>query len=155
MMALKSVNALSHYTDWTVGHVHSGALGWVALVSMGSFYHMIPRLYDTKLFSTRLVYAHFLLATVGILLYIVAMWVSGIGQGIMLRSFDEFGNLKYTFVETVAFMHWPLVMRAAGGALFVLGVVLMAINIYMTIRNAKLEAAEIEAKIASKMAQAS
>ena len=155
MMALKSVNALSHYTDWTVGHVHSGALGWVAMVSMGSFYHMIPRLYDTKLYSTRLVYAHFFLATIGILLYIIAMWVSGIGQGIMLRAFDDFGNLQYTFVETVAFMHWPLVFRAIGGAFFVSGVVVMAFNIFMTITTAKREAAAIEAKIAAKMARAS
>lgn len=154
MMALKSVNALSHYTDWTVGHVHSGALGWVAMVSFGSMYHMIPRLYDTKLYSLRLVYVHFFLATIGIVLYIVAMWVSGIGQGLMLRAFDEYGNLAYTFVETVAFMHWPLVTRALGGAFFVAGILTMAFNIFMTIRNAKAEAAAIEAKIAAKMAKA-
>ena len=154
LMALKSVNALSHYTDWTIGHVHSGALGWVAMVSFGSFYHMIPRLYDTKLYSQKLVYAHFFLATIGIILYIIAMWVSGIGQGIMLRAFDDFGNLQYTFVESVAFMHWPLVFRALGGALFVMGVVLMAVNIFMTIAQAKREAAAIEAKIAAKMAGA-
>jgi cytochrome c oxidase cbb3-type subunit 1 len=153
-MALKSINALSHYTDWTVGHVHSGALGWVAMVSFGSFYHMIPRLYDTKLYSQRLVYVHFFLATIGIVLYIVAMWVSGIGQGLMLRAFDEFGNLQYTFVESVAFMHWPLVVRAMGGAFFVTGVLIMAYNIFMTIAVAKREAAAIEAKIAAKLAKA-
>ncbi len=154
MMALKSVNALSHYTDWTVGHVHSGALGWVAMVSFGSMYHMIPRLYDTKLYSQKLVYVHFFLATIGIVLYIVAMWVSGIGQGLMLRAFDEYGNLAYTFVESVAFMHWPLVTRALGGAFFVTGISIMAFNIYMTISHAKREAAAIEAKIAAKMAAA-
>lgn len=154
MMALKSVNALSHYTDWTVGHVHSGALGWVAMVSFGSMYHMIPRLYDTKLYSERLVYVHFFLATIGIVLYIVAMWVSGIGQGLMLRAFDEYGNLAYTFVESVAFMHWPLVTRALGGAFFVAGILVMAYNIFMTIRHAKAEAAAVEAKIAAKMANA-
>ena len=154
MMALKSVNALSHYTDWTVGHVHSGALGWVAMVSFGSLYHMVPRLYDTKLYSTRLVYVHFFLATIGIVLYITAMWVSGIGQGLMLRAFDDYGNLAYTFVETVAFMHWPLVARAVGGAFFVSGVVVMAYNIGMTILTARREAAALEAKIAAKLAKA-
>ena len=155
LMALKSVNALSHYTDWTIGHVHSGALGWVAMVSFGSFYHMIPRLYDTKLYSQKLVYVHFFLATIGIILYIVALWVAGIGQGIMLRAFDDFGNLQYTFVESVAFMHWPYVIRTLGGALFVVGVMVMAFNVFMTITQAKREATALEAKIAAKMAGAS
>jgi cytochrome c oxidase cbb3-type subunit 1 len=154
MMSLKSVNALSHYTDWTIGHVHSGALGWVAMISFGSMYHMIPRLYDTRLYSQRLVYVHFWLATLGIVAYITAMWVSGIGQGLMLRAFDEYGNLAYTFVETVAFMHWPLVIRMVGGILFVAGVVVMIVNITMTIREAKREQAAIEAKIAAKLAKA-
>jgi len=105
MMSLKSVNALSHYTDWTVGHVHSGALGWVAMITFASFYHMVPRLWNTTLYSVQLVYTHFFLATIGTILYITALWVSGIGQGLMLRAFDEYGNLAYTFVETVAFMH--------------------------------------------------
>lgn len=139
MMSLKSVNALSHYTDWTVGHVHSGALGWVAMISIASLYHMIPRLWNTTLYSLKLVYTHFFLATIGVILYITAMWVSGIGQGLMLRAFDEYGNLAYTFVETVAFMHGPLVARAVGGLFFVSGMVLMAYNIYMTIARAKQE----------------
>ncbi len=154
MMSLKSVNALSHYTDWTVGHVHSGALGWVALVSFGSLYHMIPRLYDTKLYSDRLVITHFWLATIGIVLYITSMWVSGIGQGMMLRAFDDYGNLAYTFVETVSFMHLPLAARMVGGMFFVSGILVMSFNIFMTIRNAKLEQAAMEAKIAAKMANA-
>ncbi len=154
MMSLKSVNALSHYTDWTIGHVHSGALGWVALVSFGSFYHMIPRLYDTKIYSIKLIYVHFFLATIGILLYIIAMWVSGIGQGLLLRAFDDFGNLAYTFIETVTFMHTPYVGRALGGAFFLSGVVVMAYNVFMTLRQAKAEQAAVEAKIAAKMARA-
>jgi cytochrome c oxidase cbb3-type subunit 1 len=154
LMSLKSVNALSHYTDWTVGHVHSGALGWVALVTFGSFYHMIPRLYDTKLYSVRLVYVHFFLATIGIVLYITAMWVAGIGQGLLLRAFDDFGSLAYTFIETVSFLHKPYVVRALGGAFFVSGVLVMAYNIAMTVRQAKQETAAIEAKLATKMAQA-
>jgi cytochrome c oxidase cbb3-type subunit 1 len=139
MMSLKSVNALSHYTDWTVGHVHSGALGWVAMISIASFYHMIPRLWNTTLYSTQLVYTHFFLATIGTILYITALWVAGIGQGLMLRAFDEYGNLAYTFVETVAFMHGPYVARAVGGLFFLSGMFIMAYNIYMTIKRAKQE----------------
>lgn len=133
MMSLKSVNALSHYTDWTVGHVHSGALGWVAMVTFGSFYHMIPRLWNTTIYSLKLVYIHFFLATIGILLYITALWVSGIGQGLMLRAFDQYGNLAYSFIETVVFMHGPLVARAIAGLFFVSGILLMTYNIAMTI----------------------
>ena len=150
LMSLKSVNALSHYTDWTIGHVHSGALGWVALISFGSLYHMIPRLYDTKLYSQRLVYVHFFLATIGIVLYITAMWVAGIGQGLMLRAFDEYGALAYTFIESVMFLHKPYVVRALGGAFFVAGVIVMAFNIFMTIRQAKAEQAALEAKLAAR-----
>jgi cytochrome c oxidase cbb3-type subunit 1 len=139
MMSLKSVNALSHYTDWTVGHVHSGALGWVAMITFGSFYHMIPRLWNTTLYSMQLVYTHFFLATIGTILYITALWVSGIGQGLMLRAFDEYGNLAYTFVETVAFMHGPYVARAVGGLFFLSGMLLMAYNIYMTVSRARQE----------------
>jgi cytochrome c oxidase cbb3-type subunit 1 len=152
LMSLKSVNALSHYTDWTVGHVHSGALGWVAMISFGSLYHLIPRLYDTKIYSERLIYTHFFLATIGIVLYIGAMWVAGIGQGLMLRAFDEYGNLANTFVETVSFLHYPYVTRALGGAFFVSGILVMAYNVFMTISRAKQEQAAIEAKIAAKMA---
>jgi len=137
MMSLKSVNALSHYTDWTIGHVHSGALGWVAMITIGSMYHMVPRLWNTTLHSTKLVFTHFWIATIGIVLYIVAMWVAGIGQGLMLRAFDQYGNLAYTFVETVAFMHIPYVVRAIGGMLFLSGMVLMAYNLYMTVAGAR------------------
>ena len=154
MMSLKSVNALSHYTDWTVGHVHSGALGWVAMVTFGSMYHLIPRLWSTRLWSIRLVYVHFWLATIGIVLYIAAMWVSGIGQGLMLRAFDDYGNLAYTFIESVEFMHWPLVVRMLGGMFFVSGILLMCFNVAMTVRAAKQEQAAIEAKVAAKLAQA-
>ncbi|MBN2873074.1 MAG: cytochrome-c oxidase, cbb3-type subunit I [Halothiobacillaceae bacterium] len=133
MLSLKSVNALSHYTDWTIGHVHSGALGWVAMITIGSFYHMVPRIWGKALYSTKLVFVHFWLATIGIVLYIVALWVAGIGQGLMLRAFDEYGNLAYTFIETVSFMHIPYVVRALGGAIFLAGFVLMAYNLLRTI----------------------
>ncbi|MFN3594474.1 MAG: cytochrome-c oxidase, cbb3-type subunit I [Thiobacillaceae bacterium] len=135
LMSLKDVNALSHYTDWTVGHVHSGALGWVAMISFGSLYHMIPRLWNTQLYSERLVNVHFWLATIGVLLYITAMWISGISQGLMWRAFDEYGNLQYSFVESVAAMHPFYVMRAIGGAFFLSGMLVMAYNCALTIRQ--------------------
>ncbi len=143
MMSLKSVNALSHYTDWTVGHVHSGALGWVAMVTFGSFYHMIPKLWNTSLYSLKLVYVHFFLTTIGILLYITALWVSGIGQGLMLRAFDEYGNLAYSFIETVVFMHGPLVARAIAGMFIVTGMLIMTYNIWLTIARRKHVTAEV------------
>jgi len=154
MMSLKDVNALSHYTDWTVGHVHSGALGWVAMITFGSMYHMIPKLWDTKIYSVKLINIHFWLATIGVLLYITAMWISGIMQGLMWRAFDDFGNLQYSFAESVAAMHPFYAMRAIGGAFFLTGMVLMAYNCYMTIRQGKREAAVLEAKYAAKMAKA-
>ena len=154
LMSLKSVNALSHYTDWTIGHVHSGALGWVAMITFGSFYHMVPRLWDTTLWSVRLVYVHFFMATIGIVLYISAMWAAGIGQGLMLRAYDEYGNLAYTYIETVAFMHSPYLARTIGGALFLGGVLVMVFNLVMTVVSAKREAARVEAKLAAKLARA-
>jgi len=154
LMSLKSVNALSHYTDWTIGHVHSGALGWVAFITFGSFYHLIPRLWDTKMYSEKLIFLHFWLGTIGVVLYISALWVAGIGQGLMLRAFDLFGNLNYTFIESVRFLHVPYAIRTLGGLLFVAGMIIMAYNVYMTVRNASKEQAAIEAKIAAKLAKA-
>jgi len=141
LMALKDVNALSHYTDWTIGHVHSGALGWVAMISFGSLYHMIPRLWNTQLYSIKLVNMHFWLATIGTLLYITAMWISGISQGLMWRAFDDYGNLQYSFVESVAAMHPFYAMRAIGGMVFLTGMCLMAYNCFMTIRQGVRDAA--------------
>ena len=140
LMSLKDVNALSHYTDWTVGHVHSGALGWVAMISFGALYHMIPRLWNTRLYSEKLVNVHFWLATIGVLLYITAMWISGISQGLMWRAFDEYGNLQYSFVESVAAMHPFYAMRAIGGGFFLTGMLIMAYNCSMTIRQGVREA---------------
>ncbi|MFP4561242.1 MAG: cytochrome-c oxidase, cbb3-type subunit I [Thiohalorhabdus sp.] len=137
MMALQNVNALSHYTDWTVGHVHSGALGWVGMITFGSLYHLIPRLWNTELYSTRLANVHFWLATLGVLFYIVAMWISGILQGLMWRAFDEYGNLVYTFAESVEAMHPFYAMRAFGGILYLAGMILLTYNCYKTIAQAK------------------
>jgi cytochrome c oxidase cbb3-type subunit 1 len=133
VMSAKTVNALSHYTDWTIGHVHAGALGWVAMVSIGAIYHMVEKLWNTKLYSTRLVNIHFWMATVGTAVYITAMWVSGIMQGLMWRAYDEYGNLAYTFVESVAQMHPYYAMRAVGGMIFFSGACLMLWNVLVTI----------------------
>ncbi len=141
VMAAKSVNALSHYTDWTVGHVHSGALGWVAMVSIGAIYHMVMKLWKTEMYSMQLINIHFWLATIGTVFYIVAMWVSGIMQGLMWRAYDEYGTLAYTFAESVAAMHPYYVMRAFGGFIFFLGAVVMLYNIVMTIRTAEARSA--------------
>ncbi len=111
MMAIKTVNALSHYTDWTIGHVHSGALGWVAMISIGSMYFMIPKLYGREIYSLKLVETHFWIATVGIVLYISSMWISGIMQGLMWRAVNQDGTLTYSFVESVQAMHPFYVMR--------------------------------------------
>ncbi|HWT97095.1 MAG TPA: cytochrome-c oxidase, cbb3-type subunit I, partial [Terriglobales bacterium] len=116
VMSIKAVNSLSHYTDWTIGHVHSGALGWVAFVTFGAVYHLVPKLWKREhLYSTRLVEWHYWISTFGIVLYIVSMWISGIMQGLMWRAYDAQGFLQYSFVETVAAMHPYYVVRAFGG----------------------------------------
>ncbi len=136
LMSVKPVNALSHYTDWTVGHVHSGALGWVAFVSFGAVYYLVPKLWKRReLYSLKLVSVHFWIATVGIVLYITAMWVSGIMQGLMWRSYDSLGFLQYSFIETVERMHPFYVIRALGGILFLLGALVMVYNLIRTIRG--------------------
>ena len=135
MMAIKTVNALSHYTDWTIGHVHSGALGWVAMISFGALYHLIPKLYGKQqMFSVSLINAHFWLATIGTVLYIVAMWVNGITQGLMWRAVNEDGTLTYSFMESVAASDVGYIVRAVGGGFFVLGMLVMAWNVYRTVR---------------------
>lgn len=135
IMALKTVNSLSHYTDWTIGHVHSGALGWVLMVSVGAIYHMVARLWNVPIFSSKLVNLHFWLHTIGMVIYICAMWVSGIMQGLMWRAYGDFGNLIYSFAETVSAMHPYYVMRAAGGVLVFSGACVMLYNIIMTIKS--------------------
>jgi cytochrome c oxidase cbb3-type subunit 1 len=147
VMAAKTVNALSHYTDWTIGHVHSGALGWNIMVAAGALYHMIEKIYNVKM-SQKLLGIHFWVHTIGTVTYIVAMWVSGIMQGLMWRAYDEYGTLAYTFAESVSAMHPYYVMRAAGGALVVLGAITMLINIIITIRKSSREQASVQAATA-------
>jgi cytochrome c oxidase cbb3-type subunit 1 len=133
MMAIKTVNALSHYTDWTIGHVHSGALGWVGFISMGAMYYLIPKLFNRELYSLKLVETHFWVATIGIVLYITAMWISGIMQGLMWRAVNPDGTLTYSFVESVQAMHPYYVIRFLGGLLYLSGMLMMAYNIARTI----------------------
>ena len=135
LMSIKAVNSLSHYTDWTIGHVHSGALGWVAFITFGALYYLIPRLWGQRLYSMRLVNTHLWIATIGIVVYICAMWVSGIMQGLMWRDYDAMGFLEYSFVETVMAMHPFYVLRAIGGGLFLLGALIMVYNFIKTIKG--------------------
>jgi cytochrome c oxidase cbb3-type subunit I/II len=133
MMALRTVNSLSHFTNWTVGHVHSGALGWVGFTCFATLYYMIPRLWHTKLYSTRLAEVHFWVGTLGVLLYVTPMWVSGVTQGLMWRAANADGSLTYTFIETVAAIRIYDVLRALGGVLFLSGAIVMFWNVWKTI----------------------
>jgi cytochrome c oxidase cbb3-type subunit 1 len=136
MMAIKTVNSLSHYTDWTIGHVHAGALGWVAMVTIGAMYHLIPVLYDKKeMYSVNLINTHFWLATIGTVLYIAALWVNGIMQGLMWRAYNQDGTLTYSFVESVEASYAGWIVRLVGGGMFLGGMLLMAYNVYMTTRK--------------------
>ena len=135
LMAIRTVNALSHYTNWTIGHVHSGALGWVAFISFGTLYHMVPVLWGKKeLYSMKLVSIHFWIASIGIVLYITAMWIAGITEGLMWRAYDSMGFLQYSFIESVRAVHSLYLVRAIGGLFFLAGACLMAYNFYKTIR---------------------
>ena len=133
VMSIKEVNSLSHYTDWTIGHVHSGALGWVGFVSFGAIYCLVPWLWNRPLYSLRLVSWHFWIATIGIVVYVTSMWVSGIMQGLMWRSYTGLGFLEYSFIESVEAMHPFYVIRALGGSLFLIGTLIMAFNVWRTI----------------------
>ncbi len=149
VMSLKTINALSHYTDWTIGHVHSGALGWVAMVAIGAIYHLMMRTFHTEMWSMKLINAHFWTSTIGAVIYIVAMWVSGIMQGLMWRAYDEYGTLAYTFAESVEAMHPYYAMRTVGGAIFLLGAVLMLFNVLMTVKKAASEGSLQQARTAA------
>lgn len=144
MMAIKTVNSLSHYTDWTVGHVHSGALGWVGLVSMGALYYMIPRLFGQKqMYSKDAIEVHFWLATIGIVLYIAAMWIAGVMQGLMWRAVNDDGTLTYTFVEAVKATFPYYVIRLLGGLLYLSGMLVMLWNVMKTVTQGSATSAAI------------
>jgi cytochrome c oxidase cbb3-type subunit 1 len=134
MMSIKSVNSLSHYTDWTIGHVHSGALGWNGMITFAALYFMVPRLWGKpRLYSLRMVNWHFWLATIGIVLYVASMWVAGIMQGLMWREYGDDGYLVYAFSEVVSAMFPMYLIRAAGGVLYLAGAAVMVYNVWMTI----------------------
>ncbi|MEZ5625978.1 MAG: cytochrome-c oxidase, cbb3-type subunit I [Rhodocyclaceae bacterium] len=146
MMSVKTVNALSHYTDWTVGHVHSGALGWVAMVSIGAIYYLLPRMYGkTEMYSTKLITTHFWIATIGVVLYIASMWIAGVMQGLMWRATNPDGTLTYSFVESVkaSYPFWSI--RLLGGVLFLGGMLLMFYNMVKTIAGQKAYSAPVVA----------
>jgi cytochrome c oxidase cbb3-type subunit 1 len=138
MMSIKTVNALSHYTDWTVGHVHSGALGWVAMISIGCIYYLIPRLFGKEqMYSVKLITAHFWIATIGVVLYIAAMWIAGVMQGLMWRATNPDGTLTYAFVESVKSTYPFWTIRLLGGVMFLSGMLLMAWNVWKTIAGGR------------------
>ncbi len=133
MMAIKSVNAISHFTDWTVGHVHSGALGWNAMITFGAFYFLVPRLVGAGLYSVRLANIHFWLAMAGTMLYVLSMWGAGVTQGILWLTLDELGEVRYSFTDIMASMPPYYALRLVAGVAFLAGAVLMAINLFLTI----------------------
>jgi len=138
MMSIKTVNALSHYTDWTVGHVHSGALGWVGMISIGALYHLIPRMFGReKMHSVKAIELHFWIATIGIVLYIAAMWIAGVMQGLMWRAVNPDGTLVYSFVESVKATFPFYVIRLGGGLLYLSGMLIMGWNVFMTVKGGK------------------
>jgi cytochrome c oxidase cbb3-type subunit 1 len=138
MMSIKTVNALSHYTDWTVGHVHSGALGWVAMISVGCLYFLIPRLFGrAEMYSIRLITIHFWITTIGIVFYIAAMWIAGVMQGLMWRAVNPDGTLTYAFVEGVKATYPFYVIRLLGGAMVFSGMLVMFYNMWKTIAAGK------------------
>jgi cytochrome c oxidase cbb3-type subunit 1 len=152
LMSIRAVNSLSHYTDWTIGHVHSAALGWNGFITFGCLYYMVPRLWSReKMYSTKLISMHLWIATIGIVFYIAAMWVSGIMQGLMWRSYDEMGFLNYSFVESVMAMKPFYLIRVMGGLLYLSGALIMTYNFWRTIRgdvNVKEQNLKLEGAVA-------
>ncbi|MBN2869342.1 MAG: cytochrome-c oxidase, cbb3-type subunit I [Campylobacterales bacterium] len=137
IQAIKSVNALAHFTDWIVGHVHDGVLGWVAFMIMAALFHMAPRVFKREIYSKSLMNTQFWIQTLGVVLYFTSMWIAGITQGMMWRAHDEFGNLAYSFIDTVTVLHPYYTIRAVGGTLYLIGMFLFAYNMYKTMTSAR------------------
>jgi cytochrome c oxidase cbb3-type subunit 1 len=136
MMSIKTVNALSHYTDWTIGHVHSGALGWVAFITFGAMYHLIPKMWGKEaMYSTRLIDVHFWISTIGVVLYITSMWIAGVMQGLMWRAVNDDGTLTYSFIESLEATYPYYAVRLLGGVLFLVGMLIMCWNVWKTVRS--------------------
>jgi cytochrome c oxidase cbb3-type subunit 1 len=143
MMSIKTVNSLSHYTDWTVGHVHAGALGWVAMISVGAIYAMLPRLFGAqRMYSIKWIDTHFWLHTLGVVFYIASMWIAGVMQGLMWRATNPDGTLTYSFVEALNATYPYYLVRLAGGLFVFTGMCLMAFNAWKTYATAKSPAAD-------------
>jgi len=140
MMSIKTVNSLSHYTDWTIGHVHSGALGWVAMISIGSVYALVPKLFGRdRMYSIKLIDWHFWVSTIGVVLYIASMWIAGVMQGLMWRAINDDGTLTYTFVESLNATYPYYAVRLLGGTLFFAGMLIMVYNVWRTIQSGAVE----------------
>ncbi len=149
IQSIKSVNAIAHFTDWIIGHVHDGALGWVGFMVMAGMYHMAPRIFKREIYSKKLMNAQFWIQTIGVVLYFSSMWIAGITQGMMWRAHDEYGNLAYSFIDTVTVLHPYYVIRAIGGALYFIGMLMWAYNILKTMGSR--EVSEEELRNASPM----
>jgi cytochrome c oxidase cbb3-type subunit 1 len=135
MMSVKAVNALSHNTDWTIGHVHSGSLGWVAMISFGALYNLIPAVFGKKgMYSVSLINVHFWLSTIGVVLYIASMWIAGLMQGLMWRAVNDDGTLTYAFVEALKATFPYYAGRLLGGLIFFAGMLIMAYNVWKTVQ---------------------
>ncbi len=150
IQAIKSVNALAHFTDWIPGHVHDGTLGWVGFMIVGSLFHMAPRMFKREIYSKKLMESQFWIQTTGIVLYFSSMWIAGITQGMMWRATDQYGNLAYSFIDTVNVLHPYYVIRGLGGLLYLIGFMMFAYNFYKTMTASK--AIEKEPQFASPMA---
>jgi cytochrome c oxidase cbb3-type subunit 1 len=142
IQAIKSVNAIAHFTDWIVGHVHDGVLGWVGFMIMAALYHMAPRVFKREIYSKSLKAAQFWIQTLGVVLYFTSMWIAGITQGMMWRAHDEFGNLAYSFIDTVTVLHPYYAIRGVGGLLYLVGFLMFAYNIFKTVTSDKVVDAE-------------
>ena len=144
IQAIKSVNAIAHFTDWIVGHVHDGTLGWVGFMIMAALYHMAPRVFKREIYSKSLMVAQFWIQTLGVVLYFTSMWIAGITQGMMWRAHDEFGNLAYSFIDTVTVLHPYYTIRGIGGLLYFVGFLMFAYNIYKTMSARPVEESELQ-----------
>ncbi|MBD3796406.1 MAG: cytochrome-c oxidase, cbb3-type subunit I [Campylobacterales bacterium] len=144
IQSIKSVNAIAHFTDWIVGHVHDGVLGWVGFMIMAALFHMAPRVFKREIYSKKLMAAQFWIQTLGVVLYFTSMWIAGITQGMMWRAHDEFGNLAYSFIDTVTVLHPYYTIRGVGGLLYLIGFVMFAYNIYKTMSARPVEESELK-----------
>ncbi len=145
IQAIKSVNALAHFTDWIIGHVHDGALGWVGFMVIAAIFHMAPRIFKREIYSRSLMSTQFWIQTLGVILYFTSMWIAGITQGMMWRAHDEYGNLAYSFIDTVVVLHPYFTIRAVGGTLYLVGMFMFAYNMYKTMTSSRvIEESELQ-----------